>query len=153
MVTTSTSDGEIVSIGGPNGPLTSTFTPPASCSVAFYIQGCSSGLGRYTCGGVLYPQTRCGEPVSDCYPSGIDVPDDYSGPGWTDLADRQSYSPAFYCPLGWTTGGYFPSSSVIWGDPDSDGSLTELFEAGVICCPSYVLCPVLVPMFYSWSFR
>lgn len=93
------------------GPLTTTWTAPASCSTALRNQGVA-----YT--EVLHPPQyleKCdfgddwgnGPPHSDCYPSGEDLDDylrrqtDAAGP-FTFL---NYFSPGLHCPASWTTAG------------------------------------------------
>jgi hypothetical protein len=143
-----------------NGPLTTTFTAPASCSTAGFL----TNIAYASDPSAWFLQTDCTstQPL-DCSPP---------GPIITSLAAAQAagnpaadqlvpyHSPGLVCPAGWTTAGAAtkvnPTSTTISGaafslnvsaviqtrvpiffDPWTDAFLSALdpSETAVACCP------------------
>lgn len=107
---------------GNYGPITTTFTPASSCTrVAF-----QTGVPFLS----LSPTTVVGG-HPDCYPGSRLYQLHY---GIMTINSRY-YSPALYCPYGYTT-------ATSW-DPAFASAFNEepkpYFEAAYYCCPSYVL--------------
>ncbi|KAL3444146.1 hypothetical protein BJX65DRAFT_311113 [Aspergillus insuetus] len=131
------------------GPLTTTFTPPASCqSEEKYVQIASiysAHLGEWL--------ADCSLTYGDCLPSGTVTP--ASGPSNTDnpLAafEVPYFSPGLECPLDWTTVGtawrmgdrvttsgvFEAEAHTIYRWPvDVLPSILSPGETAVLCCPS-----------------
>src|SRR4051812_13275867 len=89
------------------GPLTTTYTPPASCATGtnsvflglktaperiIWMDNCADNLGTHTLG--------------DCYPSGTAV-DAGAQAAQTrlDSVFLAYHQPGYFCPAGWTTAG------------------------------------------------
>jgi len=149
-----------------NGPLTTTFTAPASCSTAgFYTEiAYASDISE-----PFYGVDCTSIPAVDCKPSGPVITSLATALGAGNPAAYNLgayYSPGLVCPAGWTTAGAAtkvnPTSTTISGaafslnasaliqpddpfffDPWTDAFLSALDpkETAVACCPSS----------YSWA--
>ncbi|KAH6970856.1 hypothetical protein BKA56DRAFT_678008 [Ilyonectria sp. MPI-CAGE-AT-0026] len=85
------------------GPLTTTFTAPASCATAtdHFYYGKNSSLG------IIYGQPTCGfKDYGDCIPSGSAY-DSLAANMYKSATQPfvHYYSPGIVCPSGWTTAG------------------------------------------------
>jgi len=123
------------------GPLTTTFTPPADCTVLNFEDFYALEKG-FSLIAALPNQQNCDNPDAEsrnsCYPLNTAL---YT------VGSQGFYSPAFECPLGWIAAltfneeGYFHSSTTI-GPVDwrftTQHPLSTLLpgETGIICCPS-----------------
>jgi len=146
-----------------NGPLTTTFTAPASCSTAYETM-----LGAATDPTFIQWAAQCEWlPPTDCNPSGsvirsIDSSADGSNP--TAGMIIVYHSPGLVCPSGWATVGAAaklnPTSTSISGafnlsdaiptgsdldfvEPELDIFLAALDpgETAVVCCPRFAPLP------------
>ncbi|KAF4636553.1 hypothetical protein G7Y89_g1531 [Cudoniella acicularis] len=140
-----------------NGPLTTTFTAPASCSTAYETM-----LGVATDPSLIQWGAQCEwQPPADCNPSGSVIQSiDSSAEGGNPTAGMiiVYHSPGLVCPYGWATvgaaakpnptstsiSGAFNQSDAILGsslgffEPELDVFLAALDpgETAVACCPS-----------------
>jgi hypothetical protein len=111
--------------------LYTTFTPAPWCSETAINFVCSElAGGDAICSAQLYPVTSETTSCSIVYPTGCNPT-----PGL-----YQSYSPAFYCPYGWTpalTISHGPGGSLVAGPAPSPTYYTPVVnETAVYCCPS-----------------
>jgi len=142
-----------------NGPLTTTFTAPASCSTAYL-----TGVGLAT-DPAFFPWVAQCEwlPPADCNPSGSAIQSiDSAAEGGSPTAGMilVYHSPGLVCPSGWVTAGVAtklnPTSTSISGafnqsdliptdtrfgffEPELDVFLDALDpgETVVVCCPRF----------------
>jgi hypothetical protein len=155
-----------------NGPLTTTFTAPASCSTAYETM-----LGAATDPTFLQWEAQCEWlPPADCNPSGSAIQSiDSSAEGGNPTAGMiiVYHSPGLVCPSGWATVGAAaklnPTSTSISGafnqsaaiptdyqsgffEPELDVFLEALDpgEIAVVCCPRFApFPPTKQPMLIS----
>ncbi|KAL4888085.1 hypothetical protein BDV59DRAFT_149826 [Aspergillus ambiguus] len=104
------------------GPLTTTFTPPASClqtlsSVSYYVGDTAESTTFY---GHWFDDTGVTCLPTGTVPESILASPTYWGTYW--------YSPGLYCPTGWSTAGLLDTT---WNGLEVTGS-----TSGAICCPS-----------------
>lgn len=146
-----------------NGPLTTTFTAPLSCSTPFDIL-----LGYATEPTHFQWQAQCDfMPPADCNPSGSAIRSIVSSAGGSNpTADMilVYHSPGLVCPSGWSTVGAAaklnPTSTSISGafnqsdtiptgsnlgsfEPELDVFLAALDygETAIVCCPRFAPLP------------
>jgi len=124
-----------------HGPLTTSFTPPEGCAdlaIRYFGQSVDHDTPAY-----LTP-TGTGSIELDPYRPNCMVATDKINTclPYTKLPSGDPFSPAFYCPSGWTGGAtYYPSSYIV---RSSDGAATitrtgssiQPDETRIICCPS-----------------
>lgn len=123
------------------GPLTTVFTPPASCNTPLatnlFIQGRTTWA--HDCG-----WTRTADlPRSDCYPS-YTAPDPSAIAGgdnfWLPGEQKFYYSPGYSCPSGWQTATTLttpaPATVGIWDEAQRPLGLLDATGTQIFCCPS-----------------
>lgn len=142
-----------------NGPLTTTFTAPASCSTAYQIM-----IGATSNPDFFQWAAQCEWlPPADCNPSGSVIQSIYSsaeGSNPTAGMIIVYHSPGLVCPSGWATAGaaaklnltstsisgVFNQSDAIptgsqfgFFEPELDVFLAalDLGETAVVCCPRF----------------
>lgn len=122
------------------GPLTTIFTPPASCNTPLptnlFLQGRTTWA--HDC-----RWTRTADlPRSECYPS-------YTAPNPSAIAGGNNfwlpgeqlfyYSPGYSCPAGWQTGTILttpaPATVGIWDEGQRPLGLLDVTGTQVVCCP------------------
>ncbi|CAK1360384.1 hypothetical protein CB0940_06441 [Cercospora beticola] len=123
------------------GPLTTVFTPPASCNTPVSTNLFIQARGAW---GQHCDWTRTADlPRSECYPS-------YTGPNpaaiaggnnnWLPGEQKFYYSPGYSCPAGWqaatTLTGPAPTSMGIWDDGQKPLALVGVPGTQVVCCPN-----------------
>lgn len=136
-----------------DGPLTTTFTAPASCSTAY-----DTLIGLATDPLSLLIDAHCQyQPPADCYPSGYQsIISSAQGINPTDGRVVVYNSPGLYCPSSWSSVGdaakINPTSTSISGAfnetyyfPQDVGAFEPLLDAfmaaldqgetAVVCCP------------------
>lgn len=121
------------------GPLTTTFTPPATCNTPlpsnFFVQGRTSW--GYDC---LRNEVD-DSPRPECYPFLSAYSHTTSDTSPTDIAPHVHpyyYSPAYDCPIGWTgaTTLEAPAPSTIGGFEADLGPLgLPATGTQILCCP------------------
>lgn len=130
-----------------NGPLTTTFTAPATCSTAFVM------LGLATDPAALQWDAQCDwVPPADCNPSGSVIQSIVSAQNNNPTAaDVIVYhSPGLVCPSGWATVGAAaklnPTSTSTSGAFNPSVPVLDVFlsaldpgETAVLCCPRFAL--------------
>lgn len=143
------------------GPVTTTYTPPTSCSATdkYRLGTVTQGVALYDFGQVACPSTS----DWDCVPSGTasaSITALVNGDGQRYVASGGYYSPGLYCPSGWATVGVMArdassslsSSGVLsqsdtgtaMGDPTAFDPATHLAgvlrpsETVALCCPRWV---------------
>lgn len=140
------------------GPLTTTFTAPATCSTDYQIVVALTADPA----GLQLPAQCDWLPLADCNPSGSAIRSISSSAGGSNPTARQIivyHSPGLVCPSGWATVGAAaklnPTSTSISGafhQPDVipngtswvqglDAFLAALDpgETAVVCCPRFAL--------------
>ncbi|PPJ59903.1 hypothetical protein CBER1_08303 [Cercospora berteroae] len=123
------------------GPLTTVFTPPASCNTPVSTNLFVQARGAW---GQHCDWTRTADlPRSECYPS-------YTAPNPAAIAGGDNnflpgdqkfyYSPGYSCPAGWqaatTLTGPAPTSMGIWDEGQKPLALIDVPGTQVVCCPN-----------------
>lgn len=153
MPTATTQDGYgVINIG----PLTTTFTAPASCTTEFKIAVAPTDSPS------LEYQDDCSyEPPSDCHPHGSVINSLVSSIGATPTLGVILYqSPGLFCPSGWSTAGaatkvnptststsgafnltnVVPTGVPAFFQPALDSFMSALDpgETAIACCPRFL---------------
>ncbi|KAI5360399.1 Putative SKG6/AXL2 alpha-helix transmembrane domain-containing protein [Septoria linicola] len=123
------------------GPLTTVFTPPASCNTPLltnlFVQGRTTWA--HDCG-----WTRTADlPRPDCYPS-YTAPDPAAFAGgenfWLPGEQKFYYSPGYSCPAGWQPATTLmtpaPATLGIWDEGQRPLALLNAPGTQVLCCPN-----------------
>jgi len=124
-----------------HGPLTTSFIPPEGCAdlaIRYFGQSVDHDTPAY-----LTP-TGTGSIELDPYRPNCMVATDKINTclPYTKLPSGDPFSPAFYCPSGWTGGAtYYPSSYILRSSNGAatitrGGSGVQPDETRIICCPS-----------------
>lgn len=123
------------------GPLTTVFTPPASCNTPaatnLFIQGRTTWA--HDCSWTPASDT----PRSDCYPS-YTAPTSLAAVGedslWLPGDQKFYYSPGYFCPAGWQTATTMttpaPATLGIWDEAQRPLGLLDATGTQILCCPS-----------------
>jgi hypothetical protein len=115
------------------GPLTTTFTAPASCATATgnYMIGVNKTVP------VWHYQVQCSTlPDYDCIPTGTVSPPTTVNENPAAAETRAYFSPGLYCPSGWATRGLAVR--------DADKGLSS---SGVLSSSSTDAWPTFIPQF------
>ncbi|KAJ5218031.1 uncharacterized protein N7498_000130 [Penicillium cinerascens] len=83
------------------GPVTATFTAPASCSTMSNIMIGSRGTIPF----LMYEEQCSTTRNYDCIPTGTITPTTTYNPNPTEIYQEAYFSPGLYCPAGWATVG------------------------------------------------